>query len=182
MFWEIVQCNCIDCVFVFQVMFVFQELNLGVFVDGNINWLKSGQVLCIFIEQQMLECLLCEVLFQVQVQNQSWCGSCNLVVGSVGVRQLDVIQCNVVGLVLFKVDVMDNLCLVFGEGKVSKGVDKGGKGDSKVIVDILVVIKESFDSICCENEELQSCMQDLQSQLDKLQKLIQLKDVQLVKL
>ena len=42
--------------------------------------------------------------------------------------------------------------------------------------------KESLDSTRRENEELQSRMQDLQSQLDKLQKLIQLKDAQLAKL
>ncbi|MHA5862971.1 hypothetical protein ACVSMD_11225, partial [Pseudomonas aeruginosa] len=63
-----------------------------------------------------------------------------------------------------------------------KGADKGGKGDSKAIADTLAVTKESLDSTRRENEELQSRMQDLQSQLDKLQKLIQLKDAQLAKL
>ncbi len=60
---------------------------------------------------------------------------------------------------------------------------RGGKrATAKAIADTLAVTKESLDSTRRGNEELQSRMQDLQSQLDKLQKLIQLKDAQLAKL
>ena len=163
-------------------MLAFQELNPGAFVDGNINRLKSGQVLRIPTEQQMLERSPREALSQVQAQNQSWRGSRNPAAGSAGARQLDATQRNAAGSAPSKVDATDNLRLVSGEGKASKGADKGGKGDSKAIADTLAVTKESLDSTRRENEELQSRMQDLQSQLDKLQKLIQLKDAQLAKL
>lgn len=163
-------------------MLAFQELNPGAFVDGNINRLKSGQVLRIPTEQQMLERSPREALSQVQAQNQSWRGSRNPAAGTAGARQLDATQRNAAGSAPSKVDATDNLRLVSGEGKASKGADKGGKGDSKAIADTLAVTKESLDSTRRENEELQSRMQDLQSQLDKLQKLIQLKDAQLAKL
>ncbi|MBF3172947.1 LysM peptidoglycan-binding domain-containing protein, partial [Pseudomonas aeruginosa] len=180
--WEIAQRNRTDRVSVPQAMLAFQELNPGAFVDGNINRLKSGQVLRIPTEQQMLERSPREALSQVQAQNQSWRGSRNPAAGSAGARQLDATQRNAAGSAPSKVDATDNLRLVSGEGKASKGADKGGKGDSKALADTLAVTKESLDSTRRENEELQSRMQDLQSQLDKLQKLIQLKDAQLAKL
>ncbi|MDC3898349.1 FimV family protein [Pseudomonas aeruginosa] len=180
--WEIAQRNRTDRVSVPQAMLAFQELNPGAFVDGNINRLKSGQVLRIPTEQQMLERSPREALSQVQAQNQSWRGSRNPAAGTAGARQLDATQRNAAGSAPSKVDATDNLRLVSGEGKASKGADKGGKGDSKAIADTLAVTKESLDSTRRENEELQSRMQDLQSQLDKLQKLIQLKDAQLAKL
>ncbi|HFL6284526.1 TPA: FimV/HubP family polar landmark protein [Pseudomonas aeruginosa] len=180
--WEIAQRNRTDRVSVPQAMLAFQELNPGAFVDGNINRLKSGQVLRIPTEQQMLERSPREALSQVQAQNQSWRGSRNPAAGSAGARQLDATQRNAAGSAPSKVDATDNLRLVSGEGKASKGAEKGGKGDSKAIADTLAVTKESLDSTRRENEELQSRMQDLQSQLDKLQKLIQLKDAQLAKL
>ncbi|AYZ85923.1 TPA: peptigoglycan-binding protein LysM [Pseudomonas aeruginosa] len=180
--WEIAQRNRTDRVSVPQAMLAFQELNPGAFVDGNINRLKSGQVLRIPTEQQMLERSPREALSQVQAQNQSWRGSRNPAAASAGARQLDATQRSAAGSAPAKVDAPDNLRLVSGEGKASKGADKGGKGDSKAIADTLAVTKESLDSTRRENEELQSRMQDLQSQLDKLQKLIQLKDAQLAKL
>lgn len=70
--WEIAQRNRTDRVSVPQAMLAFQELNPGAFVDGNINRLKSGQVLRIPTEQQMLERSPREALSQVQAQNQSW--------------------------------------------------------------------------------------------------------------
>ncbi|AVR67180.1 peptigoglycan-binding protein LysM [Pseudomonas paraeruginosa] len=180
--WEIAQRNRTDRVSVPQAMLAFQELNPGAFVDGNINRLKSGQVLRIPTEQQMLERSPREALSQVQAQNQSWRGSRNPAAASAGARQLDATQRSAAGSAPAKVDAPDNLRLVSGEGKASKGADKGAKGDSKAIADTLAVTKESLDSTRRENEELQSRMQDLQSQLDKLQKLIQLKDAQLAKL
>ncbi len=139
--WEIAQRNRTDRVSVPQAMLAFQELNPGAFVDGNINRLKSGQVLRIPTEQQMLERSPREALSQVQAQNQSWRGSRNPAAGSAGARQLDATQRNAAGSAPSKVDATDNLRLVSGEGKASKGADKGGKGDSKAIADTLAVTK-----------------------------------------
>lgn len=95
--WEIAQRNRTDRVSVPQAMLAFQELNPGAFVDGNINRLKSGQVLRIPTEQQMLERSPREALSQVQAQNQSWRGSRNPAAGSAGARQLDATQRNAAG-------------------------------------------------------------------------------------
>ncbi|NNG65594.1 peptidoglycan-binding protein, partial [Pseudomonas fragi] len=59
---------------------------------------------------------------------------------------------------------------------------KGAVGDAKNISDKLATTQEGLDSARRENAELQSRMQDLQSQLDKLQRLIELKNNQLAKL
>ena len=57
-----------------------------------------------------------------------------------------------------------------------------GNGNSKALSEKLAVTQESLDTTRRENDELKGRMSDLQSQLDKLQRLIQLKDDQLAKL
>ncbi|MCZ7176222.1 hypothetical protein NK362_25140, partial [Salmonella enterica] len=74
----------------------------------------------------------------------------------------------------------DNLSLVSAEA--AKAGVKGAAGDSKALNNKLAVTQESLDSTRRENEELKSRMTDLQSQLDKLQRLIELKNNQLAKL
>ena len=75
-----------------------------------------------------------------------------------------------------KVAAGDSLKLVAADsGKATAGSDKG-EADSKALNDKLAVTQESLDSSRRENDELKGRMTDLQSQLDKLQRLIQLKD------
>lgn len=59
---------------------------------------------------------------------------------------------------------------------------KGAAGDNKALNNQLAVAKENLDTTRRDNAELKSRMTDLQSQLDKLQRLIQLKNDQLAKM
>ena len=63
-----------------------------------------------------------------------------------------------------------------------KAGGKGAAGDAKALSNKLAVTQESLDTSRRDNAELKSRMADLQSQMDKLQRLIELKNNQLAKL
>ncbi|UCP00046.1 peptigoglycan-binding protein LysM [Metapseudomonas lalkuanensis] len=166
---------------VHQAMLAIQDLNPDAFVDGNINRLKSGQVLRLPDEKQIASRSQAEALAQVQAQNTAWREGRSL--AGEGKRQLDATKRSSAGEAPEKVETQDNLRLVSAaSGKASSGSDKGTNGESKALSDKLAVTQESLDSTRRENDELKSRMTDLQSQMDKLQRLIQLKDSQLAKL
>lgn len=166
---------------VHQTMLAIQELNPQAFIGGNINRLKSGQVLRLPNAQQITSRAPAEAIAQVAEQNAAWREGRSI--ASTGNRQLDATKRSAAGAAPAQTEAKDNLQLVAGDaGKAQAGSDKGGKGDSKALDEKLAVTKESLDSTRRENTELKGRMTDLQSQLDKLQRLIQLKDDQLAKL
>ncbi|OYT96623.1 MAG: peptigoglycan-binding protein LysM [Pseudomonas sp. PGPPP3] len=166
---------------VHQTMLAIQELNPQAFIGGNINRLKSGQVLRLPTEQQITSRSPAEAIAQVAEQNAAWREGRSI--AATGSRQLDATKRSVAGAAPAQTEIKDNLQLVAGDaGKAQVGSDKGGKGDTKALDEKLAVTKESLDSTRRENTELKGRMTDLQSQLDKLQRLIQLKDDQLAKL
>ena len=166
---------------VHQTMLAIQELNPQAFIGGNINRLKSGQVLRLPNEQQITTRSPAEAIAQVAEQNAAWREGRSI--AATGSRQLDATKRSVAGAAPAKTESQDSLQLVAADaGKAKAGNDKGADGDSKALGDKLAVTKESLDSTRRENTELKGRMTDLQSQLDKLQRLIQLKDDQLAKL
>ena len=166
---------------VHQTMLAIQELNPQAFIGGNINRLKSGQVLRLPNEQQITTRSPAEAIAQVAEQNAAWREGRSI--AATGSRQLDATKRSVAGAAPAKTESQDSLQLVAADaGKAKAGNDKGADGDSKALGEKLAVTKESLDSTRRENTELKGRMTDLQSQLDKLQRLIQLKDDQLAKL
>jgi len=166
---------------VHQTMLAIQELNPQAFIGGNINRLKSGQVLRLPNEQQITTRSPTEAIAQVAEQNAAWREGRSI--AATGSRQLDATKRSVAGAAPAKTESQDSLQLVAADaGKAKAGNDKGADGDSKALGEKLAVTKESLDSTRRENTELKGRMTDLQSQLDKLQRLIQLKDDQLAKL
>lgn len=164
-----------------QTMLAIQDLNPDAFVGGNINRLKRGQVLRLPDPQQITSRSASDALAQVTEQTTAWREGRSVAVS--GNRQLDATKRNAAGAAPAQTESKDSLRLVAAEaGKASAGSDKGANGDSKALSDKLEVTKESLDSTRRENGELKGRMTDLQSQLDKLQRLIQLKDDQLAKL
>lgn len=165
---------------VHQAMLAIQDLNPDAFVGGNINRLKSGQVLRLPDEQQIKSRAQGEAIAQVAEQNSAWREGRALAAGT---RQLDATKRASAGAAPAEAPSKDSLKLVSAEtGKSTAGSDKGGAGENKALSDKLAVTKESLDSTRRENDELKGRMGDLQGQLDKLQRLIQLKDDQLAKL
>ncbi|MDG9922864.1 MULTISPECIES: FimV/HubP family polar landmark protein [unclassified Pseudomonas] len=177
--WEIAQ-RSRQSGSVHQAMLAIQDLNPGAFVDGNINRLKSGQVLRLPTDAQVKSRSQSEAIAQVGEQNTAWREGRSVAASSA--RQLDATKRDSAGAAPAKADAKDSLKLVAADsGKSTAGSDKG-KGDSKALNDQLAVTKESLDSSRRESAELKSRMADLQSQLDKAQRLLELKDSQLAKL
>lgn len=167
---------------VHQAMLAIQDLNPDAFLDGNINRMKSGQVLRLPTDEQIRSRSQSEALAQVAAQNAAWRSGRR---AAPGARQLDATRRAEAGAAPAQSERSDNLRLVAPEaGSATSGSDAGGTGggNSKALADKLAVTQESLDSSRRESAELKSRVDDLQSQLDKLQRLIQLKDSQLAKL
>lgn len=160
-----------------QTMLAIQDLNPDAFIGGNINRMKSGQVLRLPDEQQIRSRSNAEAVAQVAEQNAAWREG-----RAVASRQLDATRRTTAGSAPATAESADSLKLVAAEaGQSTRGSDTGS-ANSKALADKLAVTQESLDSTRRENAELQSRVGDLQSQLDKLQRLVELKDSQLAKL
>lgn len=160
-----------------QTMLAIQDLNPDAFIGGNINRMKSGQVLRLPDEQQIRSRSNAEAVAQVAEQNAAWREG-----RAVASRQLDATRRAGAGAAPATAQSGDSLKLVAADaGKATTGSDRGS-ADSKALADKLAVTQESLDSTRRENAELQDRVGDLQSQLEKLQRLIELKDSQLAKL
>ena len=166
---------------VHQTMLAIQDLNPDAFIDGNINRMKSGQVLRLPDAQQISRRSQSEAISQVAEQNASWRqGRSGAVAGA---RQLDATRRTEAGAAPSRSDSGDNLRLVAADsGKSTAGSDTGSADGGKALRDKLAVTQESLDSSRRENDELKDRLNDLQGQLEKLQRLMQLKDDQLAKL
>jgi pilus assembly protein FimV len=162
-----------------QTMLAIQDLNPDAFIGGNINRLKNGQVLRLPQGQQINSRTQAQAVVQVSEQNAAWREGRS---ATASARQMDATRRSVAGAAPAEAKTQDSLKLVSADtGKAASGSDAGA-ADSKALSDKLAVTQEGLDSTRRENEELKGRMSDLQGQLDKLQRLLQLKDDQLAKL
>ncbi|KPW48174.1 FimV/HubP family polar landmark protein, partial [Pseudomonas syringae group genomosp. 3] len=158
-----------------QTMLAIQALNPDAFMGGNINRLKKGQVLRLPTPQQTTALPQPQAIAEVSRQYSAWREGRRLPTGT---RQVDATRRDRAGAAPSKVDTSDNLSLVSAGGKPAA---KGGAGDAD-LGNKLAVAQEALDTTRRDNAELKSRMNDLQSQLDKLQRLIELKNGQLAKM
>jgi len=163
-----------------QTMLAIQALNPDAFIDGNINRLKTGQVLRMPDQAQSTNLPQPKAIAEVAAQNKAWRqGRRYVAKPGAGQQQLDATH-------RARSDVApaqaagDKLSLVSAESGKNRG--KGPAGDAVALSNKLAVTQESLDSSRRDNAELKSRMADLQSQVDKLQRLIELKNNQLAKL
>ncbi|QLG94141.1 peptidoglycan-binding protein [Pseudomonas yamanorum] len=163
-----------------QTMLAIQALNPDAFIDGNINRLKTGQVLRLPDSVQSTSLPQSQAIAEVTAQNTAWRQGRRSGNPVAGKSQLDATKRTQAGNAPSQTRTQDNLSLVSAES--AKAGVKGAASDSKALNNKLAVTQESLDSTRRENEELKSRMADLQSQLDKLQRLIELKNNQLAKL
>ena len=155
-----------------QTMLAIQALNPDAFFNGNINQLKVGQVLRLPDQQQIAAIPQGQAVKEVAEQYAAWREGRRL---GPRARQLDATRRAAAGAAPARIASQDNLKLVAPGGK-------GAAGDSKALADKLAMTEESLDTTRRDNAELQSRVADLQSQLDKLQRLIELKNDQLARL
>ena len=166
---------------VHQTMLAIQDLNPNAFIGGNINRMKNGQVLRLPNAEQIGRRSQAEAIQQVAQQNASWRQATGA--APAGTRQLDATQRGSAGAAPTRSEQGDSLRLVAPEtGKSTAGSEAGVADESRALRDKLALTEESLDSSRRENLDLKDRLNDLQSQLDKLQRLMQLKDDQLAKL
>ncbi len=164
-----------------QTMLAIQALNPDAFVDGNINRLKTGQVLRLPDTVQSTALPQPQAIAEVSAQNAAWRQGRRAATNpAAGKQQLDATKRTQAGNAPASTNAKDNLSLVSAEA--AKTGAKGKVGDSAALSDKLAMTQEQLDTTRRDNEELKSRAADLQSQLDKLQKLIQLKNDQLARL
>ncbi|WP_338746536.1 FimV/HubP family polar landmark protein [Pseudomonas putida] len=155
-----------------QTMIAIQALNPDAFIGNNINQLKVGQVLRLPDQQQIQNIAQGEANSEVAEQYAAWREGRRL---GPRARQLDATRRGAAEAAPARIAQGDNLRLV------SPG-NQAGAGQAKALNDKLAVAQESLDTSRRDNDELKSRMTDLQSQLDKLQRLIELKNDQLARL
>ncbi|CAK6478891.1 hypothetical protein PSEG_03937 [Pseudomonas sp. Nvir] len=155
-----------------QTMIAIQALNPDAFIGNNINQLKIGQVLRLPDQQQVQSIAQAEANREVAEQYAAWREGRRL---GPRARQLDATRRGAADAAPARVAQGDNLRLV------SPG-NQAGADQAKALSDKLAVAQESLDTSRRDNAELKSRMSDLQSQLDKLQRLIDLKNDQLARL
>ncbi len=164
---------------VHQAMLAIQTLNPHAFIDNNVNRMKSGQVLRLPDVQQINSSTHSAALARFNEQTAAWRESRSI---AASVRQLDASKRSSAATVPANIERRDNLELVaIGSHKAGAGSDKGSAAN-KALFDQLAITQENLDATNRENDELKSRIADLQSQLDKLQRLIQLKNDQMAKL
>ncbi|KDN98135.2 FimV/HubP family polar landmark protein [Pseudomonas donghuensis] len=154
-----------------QTMLAIQALNPDAFINGNINLLKTGQVLRLPDQQQITSIPQAQAVTEVAEQYAAWREGRRL---GPRARQLDATRRSGTEAAPARIANQDNLKLVAPGSKAAAG--------SKGLSDKLAMAQESLDTSRRDNEELKGRMADLQSQLDKLQRLIALKNDQLAKL
>ncbi|KIQ60910.1 FimV/HubP family polar landmark protein [Pseudomonas fluorescens] len=164
-----------------QTMLAIQALNPNAFINGNINLLKTGQVLRLPDSVQSTALPQPQAIAEVAAQNAAWRSGRRGVAGA-GQQQLDATRRGRGEGAPAQAAGRDNLSLVSAESAKAGGKGKGAAGDAQALSNKLAVTQESLDSARRDNEELKSRMADLQSQLDKLQRLIELKNNQLAKM
>ena len=160
-----------------QTMLAIQALNPDAFINGNINRLKTGQVLRLPDAAQSTQLPHAKAMAQVAAQNADWRNGRRTAPQA---QQVDATGRKAAPLAPAKAAAGDSLSLVSAQAAKASG--KGAAGDAQNLSDKLATTQEGLDASRRENAELKSRMQDLQSQLDKLQRLIELKNDQLAKL
>lgn len=157
-----------------QTMLAIQALNPDAFIDGNINRLKKGQVLRLPTAPQATALPQSQAVAEVAQQYRAWREGRRTPAGS---RQVDATRRASAGAAPAQVEARDNLSLV----AAGPAAQKGAAADAD-LANKLAVTQEALDTTRRDNAELQSRMGDLQSQLDKLQRLMELKNDQLAKM
>lgn len=165
---------------VHQAMLAIQDVNPNAFIDQNINLVRSGTVLRLPSAEQIASRPQAQAVREVAEQNARWRQGR---AAAPGARQLDATQRGADAATTPRASSADNLRLVAPEaGGSTSGSDSGAAENARELRDRLAVTQESLDSTRLENAELKDRLNDLQGQIDKLQRLMQLKDDQLAAL
>ncbi len=162
-----------------QVMLALQDLNPDAFIGGNINRLRRGEVLRVPDIEQVRSRSRSEAIQQVAAQNEAF---------STPERTVDATDTQVAsGQAAQGETGGDELRLLASEDSSSRDAEEGGSaggdGDTAGGVDAgSAVAMEELESARRENQELSGRVDDLQNQVETLQRLLELKNTQLAEI
>jgi len=162
-----------------QAMLAIQDLNPNAFINGNINRLKKNQVLRVPSEEQMLSRSFDDAVSEVAIQNQA-----------IAKRkaQLDATRKDKAMQRDDKLEGAQLKLLAGGEATTDNERNSSGQvaaktaGDQSKLEKDLSITLENLDKTTRENQELRSRLDSLEDQINTLQRLINLKDEQMVAL
>lgn len=180
--WEIAQRNRPSGASVHQTMLAIQELNPGAFINGNINQMRANQTLTLPDASQATRRSQSEAIAQVAEQNAAWRAGRQTAEAAPSQRQLDARERQTAAPAPATAAASDSLRLVAGTDEEGGSGDRAGSSREQQLQDSLDRTKEQLDSAVSENAEMSERLQDVQAQLETLQRLLALKDTQLAAL
>ncbi len=168
-----------------QTMVAIQRLNPDAFINGNINLLRKGQVLRGPSEGQVRELNSREAIAQVAQQNREWKDRVSKKSGRVAeAPQIDTSGRAVENIAPEPSDTGAHLKLVSASNAVDADSGQGGAGgaNTAALRGDLQVAEEQVDQYRLATEDLKVRNSDLKEQLDTSDKVIGLKNEQIVAL
>src|SRR5690606_7268745 len=163
-----------------QTMLAIQDLNPSAFIDDNINLMKAGQVLRMPTLEDVERRSADQAVAQVRAQNRAFAEK-----QALRGRQIDATGRTASSAPAQQPTTEGVLKIVAADGAAedNPGQATGGKSGSAAsgggADHQLDLAMEQLDKTARENRELQSRLQDLEAQLETLQRLVSLKDDQL---
>ena len=154
-------------VIVHQSMLAIQRKNPEAFIDGNINLLRKGEVLRLPNKAEMLSVSTQQAIAEVARQNRQWSSQTNtgaVLKGDSAASPLNDSQSSAPTGRL-KLSAIDNL-------PTSTAEISGGGGTGNSLENQLVAAQEELDRTNQENKELSERVEQLEAQIDTMEKLI----------
>ena len=178
--WEIALANRPAGASVHQTMLAIQDLNPGAFIDGNINRMRANQTLKMPSAADAAKRGQGDAVNQVAAQNAAWQSARQ---SAPAQRQLDARQQDVAGAAPETARTEDSLRLVAGGDAEGQGSAESADASSAAqLRNQLDMTKEQLDSLSREKAEADARLNEMQAQMETLQRLLQLKDTQLATL
>lgn len=161
-----------------QMMLAIQDSNPGAFISGNINRLKTHQVLRIPNQQQMAARNDSQAVNEVMRQNRELQSAGAQIDATANAAQTNKAEQLTDGGELKLLSKQNNVAESAGaSGDSESGI--AGSGRQEDIQNDLAIALESLDTSSLENEDLKARLSSLEEQIATLQRLVSLKDDQL---
>jgi pilus assembly protein FimV len=158
-----------------QAMMAIYRNNPQAFARQNINGLRSGQILRMPSPEQIDSMSKQQAIQAVAMQNEAWKTGTS--------APLEAAETTAVQDVAPQSEAQSYMKLANAAGSeassaaASAGADEGG--DLETVRSELIAVQEKLDQTGLENSELESRLDDMEAQVDTLEKLVELKDSQL---
>ncbi|MGB0360760.1 MAG: type IV pilus assembly protein FimV, partial [Endozoicomonas sp.] len=161
-----------------QTMMAIQRVNPEAFIDNNINRLKSGQVLRIPDRNEIASITKGEAINDVSRQNREWSGRSR-------VAQLDATRISSADSGKSQnSNRRGSLAIVTPDSSTGRGQDLGGGSveNQAGLQTELAMTREQLDKVSRENSEMKSRLNNLDEQIETLERLMVMKEDQLAAL